>query len=70
MDTTRQDAIERAERDMDGQLKTILRLDGSAPVGKRNSAEVLYGEAYQQLVELGARPQLKRKYRSGAHYKT
>lgn len=38
-----------------------LALPGAAGI----RAEIRYGQVYQQLVRLGARPQLRRKYRLG-----
>lgn len=39
-------------------------LGSSAPKSRRRAVEAEYGEAYQTLVRLGLRPQLKKKYRS------
>lgn len=35
----------------------------NGPYGARTSAEQKYGEAYQALVRVGARPQVRAKYR-------
>lgn len=56
----REDDIRRAQQDMDAWLKRIKE----AKAGKQNTGlEASYGEAYQRLVRLGKRPQLKAKYR-------
>jgi len=34
-----------------------------APTGTNKGAEKAYGDAYQRLVRLGVRPQLRKKYR-------
>lgn len=57
------DLIERAERALDSATDRLGRLAGSAPLGKRRQAETIYGQAYQELVRLGARRQLRAKYR-------
>lgn len=56
MDSTAE--IERAERDLDRALDALGRDPKHGP-GNEN----MYGQAYQRLVLLGARPQIRRKYR-------
>lgn len=51
--------IHAAERDYEKALSEIRR--GKA--GGAGSAESQLGQAYQRLVRVGARPQLKLKYR-------
>lgn len=36
---------------------------GSLPINKRGGAESVYGEAYQEMVRMGTRPQIRKKYR-------
>ena len=56
----KQDEIRRAEQEM----HTLLVKIRDAKAGKMTSGlEAQYGQAYQRLVRLGARPQLRYKYR-------
>lgn len=56
----REDEIRRAEQDMANVIKRIR----DAKAGKQNAGlESMYGQAYQRLVRLGAKPQVKLKYR-------
>jgi hypothetical protein len=57
------DKVAAAERELDKCFDVFRKLGGSNPVGQRNGAEARYGDAYQLLVRLGARSQLKLKYR-------
>lgn len=43
--------------------KRMASLGSSNPMAQRNGVEAKYGQAYQELVRLGVRPQLRRKYR-------
>jgi hypothetical protein len=43
--------------------RALNRLREIKPGNGTSGAEAVYGQAYQQLVALGARPQLKLKYR-------
>ena len=54
---------EQLWRELELALGQINRLDGSAPLSKRNAAETRYGNAYQGLVRLGVVRQLRSKYR-------
>lgn len=62
---TRSEAIDRAELELREAFRAFSKLAGSHPVSKRNAAEQRYGQAYQVLVKLGARPPLKLKYQPG-----
>jgi hypothetical protein len=55
--------VERAERELDTLRARLARLGSSEAVSRRNNLEARYGEVYQQLVRLGARPQIRAKYR-------
>jgi hypothetical protein len=56
----REDEIRKAEQEMAAMLKRIRE----AKAGKMNSGlEATYGQVYQRLVRLGARPQVRLKYR-------
>jgi protein tyrosine/serine phosphatase len=60
----REEAIAVAERQMDKTLERLQRMAASnAPFGARQGAENEYGQAYQVLVRLGVRRQLRAKYR-------
>jgi hypothetical protein len=57
--------VEAAERRMDLALEKLQKLAASnAPYGTRQGAEAEYGAAYQALVRLGVRRQLRAKYRN------
>lgn len=55
----RAEEVERAERELDRTLDRI----GRTGVKGGNGVEAAYGQAYQRLVLLGARPQIRGKYR-------
>lgn len=60
MSRSRDDEIRRAERAYEIALTELRKVRlGKSSVG----SEAAYGEAYQQLVRLGIRPQLRLKYR-------
>jgi len=55
-----EDEIRRTVEELDKSLNKIR----STTAGKQTfGMEAQYGQAYQRLVRLGARPQLRRKYR-------
>lgn len=54
--------IERAVREMERAHDNLARSGGKGGSG----AESRYGEAYQALVALGERPQIRLKYRGAA----
>lgn len=56
--------VERAERELDALTLKLGRMGSAEPLSRRNGAEARYGQVYQWLVRLGARPQLRMKYRS------
>ena len=56
----KQDEIDRLERDMASASSTIRKSVGGKP-GETN--EKKYGQAYQELVKAGLRPQIRKKYR-------
>jgi hypothetical protein len=59
------DEIRWAEADMEKTLARLQKLSASgAPIGMRQTAETVYAQAYQTLVRLGLRPQIRRKYRT------
>lgn len=56
----KEDEVRRAVQELDAALGKIK----NAQSGKQNfGLEAQYGQAYQRLVRLGVRPQLKGKYR-------
>jgi hypothetical protein len=55
--------IEQAEHALDQAFRDLGRLGSVTAVGKRRGMEAKYGQAYQALVRLGARPQIRAKYR-------
>jgi len=55
----RETEIRRAEHAYEMVLMEIRK----AKPGAGSGLEAKYGQAYQQLVQLGVRPQLKKKYR-------
>ena len=55
--------VERLERELDTLSAKIGRLGSSEPLSRRNGAEANYGQVYQRLVRLNARPQIRLKYR-------
>jgi hypothetical protein len=56
----RQEEIYRAKQDFDSASRAIHQaLPGKAGFG----IEAVYGQTYQRLYQLGAVPQLKKKYR-------
>lgn len=59
------DEVEKAEREYNQLLDRLPRLASSDAVSRRNSIEAQYGGAYQRLVRLGARRQIRAKYRGG-----
>lgn len=48
------------ERDLEAAMKSVRGSAGKAAQGSENK----YGQAYQQMVRAGIRPQLRRKYRA------
>jgi hypothetical protein len=50
-----EDEIRRLESDLAAAAKLLH--------GKGSRGEIRYGEAYQRLVQAGARPQIRKKYR-------
>lgn len=59
------ETISHAESDYEVALKALPRLGSSDAVSKRRAREAEYGAAYQRLVRLGVRPQVRGKYRRG-----
>jgi hypothetical protein len=57
------DDVTRAVNEYDRALGKLSRLGCASAVSKRNYVEAVYGAAYQRLVKLGARPQIRAKYR-------
>lgn len=55
--------IERYERELEGLSAKLGRMGSAESASRRNGMEARYGQAYQRLVRLGARPQLRMKYR-------
>ena len=56
----REDGIRQATQELSAAILKIR----DAKAGKMNFGfEATYGQIYQRLVRLGARPQVKRKYR-------
>lgn len=53
------DEIERAEWELDRSFDRLTRSKPSNGAG----AEATYGQAYNALAQLGARPPLRKKYR-------
>lgn len=56
----REDQVRQAESEMNGMLKKIA---DSKPGKMTSGMEKVYGASYQRLVRLGARPQIRSKYR-------
>jgi|HubBroStandDraft_3_1064219.scaffolds.fasta_scaffold712857_2 hypothetical protein len=56
----REDDIRRASADYEAALKSVRE---TKPGKGTSGVEARLGSAYQRLVRLGARPQLKLKYR-------
>ncbi len=55
---------ERAEREMTRAHERLQKLASfNGPYGARVGAEQQYAQAYQALVRLGLRPQIRTKYR-------
>lgn len=48
-----------------GDKLRSLASDSVSPVSGRNDAERRYAVAYQRLVRMGKRPQIRAKYRAG-----
>lgn len=55
--------VEYAERALAEAAGALGRLPCSSPLSKRMAREQRYAAAYQRLVRLGARPQIRAKYR-------
>lgn len=55
--------IERAERDLEKLRAQLGELGCAVALARRNGLEARYGQKYTELVSLGARPRLKKKYR-------
>jgi hypothetical protein len=55
------DEIEKAEAELRRQYERLRKCPTMAEGGA--GVESAYGQAYQALVRLGARPQLRKKYR-------
>ena len=55
--------IANALRDLDALTARLGRMGSSEPLSRRNGLESAYGQAYQRLVRLGARTQIRLKYR-------
>lgn len=51
------------ERELEGFPVRLGRMGSSDPLSRRNGMESAYSNLYQKLVRLGARPQIKKKYR-------
>lgn len=56
----REDEIRNATQDMNSMLR---RIADSKPGKMTSGMEAQYGQAYQRLVRLGAKQQIKMKYR-------
>ena len=52
--------IEDAEKALNNAVKKLATVTGKSAQGAENE----YGQAYQTLTRLGARPKLKKRYRS------
>lgn len=57
------DEIRSLELRLEALRKSFEKMGSATPMRQRNGAEANYGLTYQRLVRLGARQQLKRKYR-------
>jgi hypothetical protein len=57
------DEIQVAEREYNQLLDRLPRLGAADAVSRRNGVEAQYAASYQRLVRLGARPQIRGKYR-------
>lgn len=61
----RVEQIRRAEGVLNATLERLQKLAASnAPYGAKQGAEANHAAAYQALVRLGARPQIRAKYRT------
>ena len=58
-----EDEVRRTKTDMD---KALYKIGDSKPGKHTTGLESQYGQAYQRLVRLGAKQQLKLKYRGKA----
>ena len=57
-----QDEVRSVEQELKAHLKRIWEIKpGKATAG----VEAQYGQAYQRLVRMGAKPQIRHKYRTG-----
>lgn len=57
--------IRDVETRLDAAIARLQKLAANnSPFGGRQGAETEYANSYQQLVRLGARPQLRAKYRA------
>lgn len=64
MTTDRDDEIMRAAQEYEAAILTIKKNAGQGMPGKAAPGqEARQGQAYQRLVRLGAKPQLRLKYR-------
>jgi hypothetical protein len=57
------DEVQVAEREYERLLGKLPRFGSSEAVSRRNGIEAQYAGAYQRLVRLGARQQIRGKYR-------
>lgn len=58
--TVNEDEIRKAVNEFENSLRDVKKALGGKP---GFGIEARYGQAYQRLVRLGARPQIRRKYR-------
>lgn len=57
------DQVQSLWNQLDKARKHMGELGSSNPLAQRRGAEAKYGQIYQQLVKIGAAPQIKAKYR-------
>lgn len=55
-----EDLVKDLSRNMDAAIKRLASVSGKSAQGAENQ----YGQAYQDLVRIGAKPQIRLKYRS------
>lgn len=59
-----QRALSRFEQARSALISSGTNGSGSDPLSRRRGIEQEYGAAYQQLVKLGLKPQIRAKYRT------
>lgn len=58
-----EEEIRRLESSLENLSGRLGRMGSSEALSRRNGLEATYGQTYQALVRLGARPQIRKKYR-------